>query len=336
MSGRWMKKFGLGFVLVIIVSLSWAPGSLAQTGDPLRYFPETRHVVRGEFLKFFDARGGLAIFGYPLTEPFIQNGLIVQYFQNARFELHPANPEPYRVQLGLLGVDLKYERPRVPPPLASRLRHYFSETGHTVSHAFLEFFKAQGGIDVFGYPISEMYYEDGRIVQYFQRFKMEWYPEDRVAPVRIGNLGELYLNAYRENIPPEALWPVANPKPATPSIAPAPGGSQPTPGAAVSGLQASISLRFSVLGQQNNQVVSVLVNETSGQPRPNAQVQVQLTNAAGKVLGASSVILTDARGFVKVAVPISGGQNGEQVFVRATVKYGELQTVAEGVFLLWW
>lgn len=337
MSGGWIKKLGLGLALVIMVNLGWAPGGLAQTGGQLRFFPETGHVVRGEFLEFFDTRGGLDIFGYPLTEPFIENGLVVQYFQNARFESHPHNPEPYRVQLGLLGVDLKFERPRVPPPaFNSRSRHYFPETGHIVSFAFLDFFRAQGGIDVFGYPITEMFFEDGRIVQYFQRLKMEWYPENRAAPVQIGNLGELYLNAYRERIPPEALRPVANPQAGGPTTPAAPSAPLPPPAVTVGGLQASMSLRFSVLGQQNNQVVSVLVNDTSGQPRPNAQVRVRLTNAAGTVLGESPVLLTDARGFVRVSVPISGGRNGEQVFARATVTFGTLQTVAEGVFLLWW
>lgn len=337
MLGGWVNKLGLGLALVIVVNLIGTPQGLAQTGGQPRFFAETGHTVRGEFLDFFDTRGGLEIFGYPLTEPFIENGLLVQYFQNARFELHPYNPEPYRVQLGLLGLDLRFDRPRVPPPtFPSRSRHYFPETGHTVAFAFLDFFRARGGIDVFGYPITEMYFEDGRIVQYFQRLKMEWHPEDRAAPVKIGNLGELYLNAYRERIPPEALRPVANPQAGSPAVPPATGTPQPPSSSAVTGLQASLSLRFSVLGQQQNQVVSVLVNDNRGQPRPNAQVRIRMTNASGAVLGESPVLLTDARGFVRVSVPLTGGRNGEQVFVRATVTFGTLQTVTEGVFLLWW
>jgi len=327
MSTTWMKKLGLGLILMLSVGLACPAGGAAQAEEPYRYFAETGHIVRGQFLEFFDKYGGTRIFGYPLTEPFVENGLTVQYFQNARFEAHPTNPAPYQVQLGLLGVELKYGSASVAPPSSnSRSRHYFPETGHTVSYAFLDFFKVNGGIDVFGYPITEMHYERGRIVQYFQRLKMEWHPEDRVTPVQIGNLGQLYLNAYRDRIPPEALRAVANPTlgNVTPEATP------------IGGLQVSLSLRYSVLGKDTDQTVSVHVKTEDGQPLPNAQVRVEVTNAAGKVLGSSPVVLTDARGFVKVPLTVTGGQNGERLFVRATVTSGGVQAGAEDVFLLWW
>ncbi|OQA17181.1 MAG: hypothetical protein BWY63_02495 [Chloroflexi bacterium ADurb.Bin360] len=330
MSKGWIRKFTLGLVLTLLLCLGWVPKGQAQIGGDYRYFAETRHAVRGEFLEFFDTYGGLSVFGYPKTEPFVQDGLVVQYFQNARFESHPENPAPYRVQLGLLGVDLKYERPRVvPPAVSSRLRHYFPETGHTVAYAFLTFFKANGGIDVFGYPISETHFENGLVVQYFQRMKLEWHSDDRVTPVRIGNLGELYIEVYRDRIPLEALAGVENAQiqDLTPEITPTP----------LSGaLRASMSLRFSVLDQQKKQMASVLVNSDDGQPRPNAQVQIQLTGAAGEPLGTSEVVLTDAQGFARIPLSVVGGRNGDKVFVRATVTFETLQTVAEDVFLLWW
>lgn len=78
---------------------------ISQSAAPAdgRYFPETRHSVRGLFLTYFDRHGGLYSFGYPVSEPYDQDGLWVQYFQRARFEHHPGNPAAYRVQLGLLG-----------------------------------------------------------------------------------------------------------------------------------------------------------------------------------------------------------------------------------------
>lgn len=333
MSKDWIRRLILGFALVLPLCLGWVPSAQTQAGEGYRYFKETQHVVRGEFLEFFDRYGGLTIFGYPKTEPFVQGGFLVQYFQNARFELHPENPDPYRVQLGLLGVDLNYERSRVAPPNSnSRLRHYFPETGHTVTYAFLEFFKAKGGIDVFGYPITEVYYENGRMVQYFQRMKLEWYSGDRSNPVRIGNLGELYLEVYRDRIPPEAQQGVAD----TQIQEPVPGETPGVPGASSGGLRATMSLRYSVLDQQKNQVASVLVNSVGGQPRPNAQVQIQQFNSAGKLLDTSPVIFTDAQGFVRVPLSVSGGHNGENILVRATATFGTLQTVVEDVFMLWW
>lgn len=326
----WIRKFTLGLVLTLLLCLGWVPSGQAQIGGGYRYFAETQHAVRGEFLEFFDTYGGLSIFGYPRTEPFVQDGFVVQYFQNARFESHPENPAPYRVQLGLLGVDLKYERPRiVPPAISSRSRHYFPETGHTVAFSFLDFFKANGGIDVFGYPISETHFENGRVVQYFQRMKLEWHSDNRVTPVQIGNLGELYIEVYRDLIPLEALTGVENAQiqDLIPEITPTPPSS---------GLRASMSLRFSVLDQQKKQMASVLVVTTDGQPRPNARVQIQLTGPAGEPLGTSEVILTDAQGFARIPLYVVGGRNGDKVFVHATVTFETLQTAAEDVFLLWW
>lgn len=66
------------------------PGS-PESGQ--RFFPETNHSLSGVFLQFWQKRGGLPIFGYPISEPFeetIEDGSvrIVQYFERARFEHH--------------------------------------------------------------------------------------------------------------------------------------------------------------------------------------------------------------------------------------------------------
>jgi hypothetical protein len=58
------------------------------------YFPETKHTLSGKFLRYWQKRGGLAIFGYPLSEPFDEVGAdgqphTTQYFERARFEYHP-------------------------------------------------------------------------------------------------------------------------------------------------------------------------------------------------------------------------------------------------------
>lgn len=80
-------------------------------------FAETGHLLCMEFLGFWMSRGlelgdegvsfreSLALFGYPISEPFIdpETGAVVQYFERAVFELHPDNPEPYQVLLRHLG-----------------------------------------------------------------------------------------------------------------------------------------------------------------------------------------------------------------------------------------
>lgn len=68
-----------------------------------RQFPETDHQVCYAFLDFFNANGGIVQFGYPISEVELRDGLMVQYFQRARFEWHPEFPSGQRVILTDLG-----------------------------------------------------------------------------------------------------------------------------------------------------------------------------------------------------------------------------------------
>jgi hypothetical protein len=169
------------------------PRALAQT-PPSQYFPQTGLTVRSDFLQFFNTHGGLEIFGYPLTVEFVQGGQLVQYFQRARMEARPAGPDP--VRLGSLATELGYGAPSISENIRSindPNRRYFRETGHTVAYSFLQYFDAHGSLDIFGYPITEFQWENGRLVQYFQRARMEWHPEfPENQRVQLGNLGEIY------------------------------------------------------------------------------------------------------------------------------------------------
>ena len=165
------------------------------------YFEETGHNVRHGFLKYFNARGGLNAFGLPLTEEFVERGRTVQYFERARFEYHPELAgTPYETQLGLLNDALTAPRRPfagdIPFPTVPQHR-YFPETGHSVHFGFLQFWETQGGLERFGYPISQEVVEHGRTVQHFQRVRLEWVAE---APsgqqVQIGKVGSEYMRAF--------------------------------------------------------------------------------------------------------------------------------------------
>ncbi|MFN8566425.1 MAG: hypothetical protein U0Z44_02635 [Kouleothrix sp.] len=80
-----------------------------------RYFSATGHNLRGRFLRYWLSNGGLAQFGYPLSEQFAEtleggNTDAVQYFERARFELHPENRPPFDVLLGQFGRRMLGER----------------------------------------------------------------------------------------------------------------------------------------------------------------------------------------------------------------------------------
>jgi hypothetical protein len=106
-----------------------------KSGDQpgCRFFPDTGHSVCGEILAAWRANGleidgvrghtdgeSLALFGLPLSGVLTETlgdgkQYQVQWFERARFELHPENQPPYNVLLGLLGNELAAG---APPPAA--------------------------------------------------------------------------------------------------------------------------------------------------------------------------------------------------------------------------
>jgi hypothetical protein len=84
------------------VSTTTTPTS---TTELVWYFPATKHLINKSFRTYWKNRGGLAIFGLPIGEAQMEDGRLVQYFERARFELHPELAgTAYDVQLGQLGV----------------------------------------------------------------------------------------------------------------------------------------------------------------------------------------------------------------------------------------
>ena len=91
-----------------------------------RHFGETQHNVCGEILKAWHASGlefdgkkgkseaeNLALFGLPLSDG---KQYTVQWFERARFELHPENQPPYNVLFGLLGNEIRAGAQPAPTP----------------------------------------------------------------------------------------------------------------------------------------------------------------------------------------------------------------------------
>jgi hypothetical protein len=171
----------------------------ARASDPqdpaVTYFPPTGHTLRGVFRDYWTAHGGLAQFGYPLTDEFPERNptdgrvYTVQYFERNRFELHPENAgTPYVVLLGLLGRSLAatlplYQQAFQPLRQAPPGTRFFPATGHSLAPEFRAYWEQHGGLAVYGYPISEPFEEvsatDSKtyLVQYFERNRLELHPE---------------------------------------------------------------------------------------------------------------------------------------------------------------
>lgn len=192
----------LGLSIVLITALGWYAAS-AQTQGNRVYYSETGHYVEGEFLNFYLSQPNPElVFGYPITEAFRDptTGVQFQYFQRARFELHETISGSTRVQLTPLGQYLY--QPEQPFPLEKNpsLCRTF-ENGIDVCYSFLRFFDEHGGIEQFGLPISEVEFHQNRLVQYFERARLEWHPENAAAgqAVKLSDLGMLYFYEIGED-----------------------------------------------------------------------------------------------------------------------------------------
>jgi hypothetical protein len=67
----------------------------------------------------------------------------------------------------------------------------FPETGYSLSGRFLSYWRGNGGLPVFGYPIDSEQQTNGRVAQWFERQRFELHTEHEGTPyeVELGRLG---------------------------------------------------------------------------------------------------------------------------------------------------
>jgi dienelactone hydrolase len=196
-----------------VLAADAVPVSAVRLTGGEKCFAETGMCLRGVFLGFWQDKGGLPQFGYPITDELSEDGRTVQYTQRARFEFHPENRDtPSEVELSLLGNSLAVGNTNsaFAPVQETEGVTFFAETGHTLQEPFNTYWQTSGGLQVFGYPISEAFDEqsptDGQTyrVQYFERNRLEYHPEaDPADSIQLGLLGtEFYKRTYGDAAPP--------------------------------------------------------------------------------------------------------------------------------------
>jgi len=305
--------------VVLVLAVAVAP---AQTQSE-QYFAETGHTVRGPFLVAFNSSGGLAFLGFPNTDEFFDAGAgrLVQYFQRARLEWHPENPEGSQVQLGNLNEEMGYARPPISanqiPAASDPNCQYFSATGHSVCNAFLTYYREHGGLSLFGYPIGEMTIESDRIVQYFQRAKMEWHPEmpafHKVQLASIGSLAFDYQKIDRSYLQPK------NP---------------PNQLRAVTRLNVRASVKQAVTGREGSQTIYIFASDQLGTPLPGVAVTATLHLVSGDQT--YTLPPTDSRGIAELVIPFGQTKPGGKVSIDVTATYNSLNGSTRTSFLPWW
>lgn len=315
-----IRKIGLLITVAFLLTgfLGWGSTRAQTIGQ--QYFPETGHIVTGEFLNaYYKVSNPLLVYGYPITEAFLDpsSGETVQYFQRARFELQQDAPPDLRVKLSPLGSYLYEPGKKLPIPENSQKCRLFPETGFQVCYAFLDFFNANGGVAQFGYPISGFENDNERIVQYFQRARFEWHPENpSEQSVTLTDLGRRYFDARGED--KVRLLPVSS------------NNLLPT----ILRLQVNAFPAYSVTAPTGQQTVYVIVRDQNLQPVQDAQVRLTVTLPSGnqKVF---TLPVTSELGISKQTFAFDSQLQG-LVKIEVTASFKDLLQQTTTSFRLWW
>lgn len=149
--------------------VNWQSLPPAASAPGCRFFPETRHNLCAPFAAYWRDRGGLAVFGLPITEAFPEvsptdgRTYTVQYFERNRLEFHPENKEPYRIQLGLLGTEMYGRRALAPPTLDPVLQRVLDLLNAARRQAGLQPLTASGSLQATATNYSRVLAVQGRI-----------------------------------------------------------------------------------------------------------------------------------------------------------------------------
>ena len=173
--------------LVCILALALVP-AVAGAQERQQCFAETGHCVSGALLSYWEQHGGLAVFGYPISDE-LPNEVVegswvghTQWFERDRLELHAEGVLAGR--MGARALELQGRSWWEFAPFAGELPAgcaYFEPTRHSVCEPFLSYWQNNGGLERFGYPLSEPLTETiggwTGTVQYFERRRLEHHTE---------------------------------------------------------------------------------------------------------------------------------------------------------------
>ena len=284
-----------------------------------RHYPQTGFSVDPAFLVFYDEHGGPRIFGYPISEATLdaERGVVVQYFERGVLEIGPRQDGVLEVRPGALGRILGKAEPGIEDGEAISGCAFYAQTGHYVCHQFLEFYLRNGGPELFGYPIAEYRIEQGRMVQYFENFRLDWLPGEE-EQIQIAPLGMAYLELSQA-----AAGPVASVVASREEREEAPAGLR---------VQTSVHPPFG--GASGEQQVFVVVSDEQGRPIQGAAVF--MIARFGDQPRAFLLPKTDQEGRSGLRLAYADQQPNTSVQLDFWVVYRGLQAQTRDSFLIWW
>lgn len=313
-----MVKKAFALLLVFsLLSANW--GSVSAQTDDTRYFNETGHNVTGEFLKFYNNNPNATfLYGYPITEQITgKDGKAVQYFHRARFEYRSDLPEGQRVQLTFLGRETYVTTGALNVANSFACRTY-AETGFSVCFAFLEFFDKYGGVSQFGYPISGFEYHESKLVQYFEKARLEWQPwKPEGQRVVVSDLGRVYFDKLGED--PGLLAP-ASPIGNTTRV--------------ITSLQVRAFAWKAVTLASDSQLFFVILQDQNLQPVPDASCTAVVHWPNGE--NNSTAIRTNTNGVGIISLSFYNQPYGSLIYTDIACTYNNLSATTNTSFRIWY
>lgn len=308
-------------VLVLLLPLL-VHGKAQDKPQPVTSF-DNGHKVSGLFLEQYNSVDDpLRIYGEPITDEFAGVAgfgiTTVQYFANARFDLVSASDGTQRVEVANLG-ELTYRTDGKSPPVSGSGPgcERFGPRRYKVCYDFLTFYKAHGGETVFGLPIANLEFYEGRYVQSFEKARFLWAP-DSTEPdhILLADLGQQY---FEQTVNDSALL--------IPAGTSAPGDPFNPRVVAVS--------RFGAIPADAAQEVFVAVSDGYNAPVPGAKVSVtaKLPDGTSAALDAGS---TDSSGLLSFQYRNPNLHPGDKVTFEITVTAGSHVLNTNTNYLIWY
>ncbi|HMQ32722.1 MAG TPA: Gmad2 immunoglobulin-like domain-containing protein [Chloroflexaceae bacterium] len=285
--------------LLALIALALLPARDVGAQTDQRCFNETGYCISGPIRQYWERNGGLPVFGFPITP--LQTETVegwtgpVQWFERDRLEDHSAQRQG--VLAGRLGVErlAQQGRPWQFRPLGNTVPDCigFRETGYYACGGFRTYWERNGGLERFGYPITDPMVErlNGRdyLVQYFERRRMEYHPENRPPfDILLGLLGsEVRANS----------GPVVQPTPTPPPPAP--------------------SQQITLSEPGDNQVISspVRISGTTARPPAGGTLRYRFYEPNGRELTRGNIAVTGSPGSFRQTIAYIA-PNGERVIIE--------------------
>jgi len=315
------RAFWAAFIVCILLVANGGHVAAQQQDSTSQYFAETGHNVSGEFWTYYQSIPNASfVFGAPITEQFTDpvSGHLVQYFQRSRFEYAPEKPVGQHVQLTSVGsyVSEHTSSDGLVPVFAPIGCRYYVETGVSLCYAFLDFFDQNGGESIFGKPTSSYLYYNDRIVQYFERARFEWYPENPDGQkVRLAELGRIYFDLVPEDS--NRLQPVL---------------AENTPGSVQDIFPKAFTWK-AVTELNDTQAIYVVVQDQTSMPLAGATAIVTITWPQGGIQSLAQT--TNDFGVVTVPLNVQGQPHGSLVMIDVEVNYLGLTRKTQTSFRIW-